>query len=230
MSKLKVLYVEDEPNLAGIVKDTLETRGYEVRHVSDGAQVLSECADLGPDICLLDVMLPNVDGFTLGKELARDHPELPILYLTAKDSTADVLTGFQCGGNDYLKKPFSLEELMVRMQNLIDLRSGATNSNGKPVPIQIGQYTFDPADHTLSFEGSTRQLSYREVELLQYCCPRMNDIIVKKDLLLAVWGDDSYYNARNLDVYMKKLRSHLSKDPNIRILTLRGVGYRFSVN
>lgn len=228
MSPVKILYVEDEVNLASIVKDTLISSGYNVELVSDGALVLDAAKTFEPDICVLDVMLPNIDGFALGKALSRRTPALPIIFLTAKSQTSDVVEGFKSGGNDYLKKPFSMEELMVRIDNLLRLKGAAPAPNTAKT-IAIGRYEFDAAKLELRLDGATRQLSYREAELVQYFGGHLNDVVVKKELLLAVWGDDSYYNARNLDVYMGKLRSYFEGDATISILTLRGVGYRFVV-
>lgn len=224
---MKVLYVEDELNLASIVQDTLSSSGYEVSLVTDGVQVMPQLEQFSPQICVLDVMLPSIDGFTLGKQIAKTHPQVPILFLTSKSGPEDVLTGFRSGGNDYLKKPFSMEELMVRIDNLIALSSGVKHKTESS--YQLGAYAFHMADHTLRHGDETRTLSYREVELLEYLCKRLNTIIDKKDLMLAIWGDDSYYNARNLDVYIKKLRGYLENDPAIQIITLRGIGYKFVV-
>ena len=227
MAAVKILYVEDELSLAGIVKDTLEASGYAVELVSDGALVLDAAEAFEPDICVLDVMLPNIDGFALGKLLRARTPALPIIFLTAKSQTSDVVTGFKSGGNDYLKKPFSMEELMVRIDNLLALKGARP---GKSTEQQaIGAYTFEASSLRLSLHDNTRQLSHREAELIAYFARNLNEVVVKKELLLAVWGDDSYYNARNLDVYMRKLRTYFEDDPAISILTLRGVGYRFVI-
>lgn len=227
-TKTKVLYVEDEPALASIVKDMLESEGYSVSLIADGGRVIEEAKNLDPDICLLDVMLPNVDGFTLGKQLSGTHPELPIIFLTAKNQTADVVKGFKSGGNDYLKKPFSLEELLVRMENLLQLKNGTINEN-QLTEIQIGEYIFHPNKLLLNLNGKERKLTHRESEVIKLFCQHKNDVIHKKDILQKIWGDDSFYNSRSLDVYINKLRDFFSGDSNISILTLRGVGYRFNV-
>jgi len=229
MEQIKVLYVEDELNLATIVHDTLKSTGYDVRLVTDGAHVEQEAATFKPDICVLDIMLPNVDGFQLGKALSRRYPTLPILFLTARNSSEDVVKGFHSGGNDYIKKPFSMEELIIRIDNLLTLKSGNRKRLTQEV-IAIGRYSFNVADHSLRKGEEIRNLSYREVEILQYCCDHMNDIIRRKEILTSIWGDDSYYNSRNLDVYMKRMRSYLAGDPAISIKTLRGVGYKFNVS
>jgi len=228
MSETKILYVEDEPALATIVKDTLEGQGFAVELVSDGALVIPVLKAFSPDLCLLDVMLPNMDGFTLGKSIKRDFPETPIIFLTAKSQTADVLQGFQSGGSDYLKKPFSLEELLARIHNILSLNQKA-QANKIEQQIQIGQYSYLPNKMLLQINDASRLLTHRESEIIQYFSENINGVIDKKDLLLKVWGDDSFYNVRNLDVYINKLRDYFSVDPGIKILTLRGFGYRFNV-
>ena len=227
--KIKILYVEDELALAGIVKDTLEGQGYDVNLVSDGANVLPQAQHFEPDLCLLDVMLPNIDGFTLGKALKKTKPNLPIIFLTAKNQTADVLNGFKSGGNDYLKKPFSMEELLARMENLLHLK-GQQKKEMATAEIVIGKYSFFPNKLLLASLKTKRKLTHRESEVILFFSQHINDVINKKDLLLKIWGDDSFYNTRSLDVYINKLRDFFSEDPNISILTLRGVGYRFNVD
>ncbi|MEM9916707.1 MAG: response regulator transcription factor [Bacteroidota bacterium] len=228
--KTKVLYVEDEPFLAKIVKESLESRSYEVNMIDDGLMVLPAFEQYRPDICILDVMLPNKDGFSLGKEIRKKAPHIPIIYLTAKTQTKDLLNGFQSGGNDYVKKPFSMEELIVRIENLLKLTSGEqSNTPGSSDEVVIGKFTFYPKKYELHFEENIRKLSHRDSQLLQIFASRRNTAIARKDILKQVWGDDSFFNSRNLDVYIAKLRDYLKADPKVRIITLKGVGYHFSV-
>lgn len=223
-TRTKILYVEDELALAQIVQETLRKQGFEVVHVADGAQVLAEFQQWQPDICVLDVMLPNVDGFQLGKSIRQVAPELPILFLTAKSETEDVLEGFRSGGRDYLRKPFSLDELLVRLENLLSLQPKLRR---KKSGLQaVGMLQFDPQKLLLSGPNGTRKLTYREAEVLQAFILRGSDIIYKRELLLTIWGDDTLSNARSLDVYIRRLREYLAEDANLKILTLRGVGYR----
>ncbi|MEM6320497.1 MAG: response regulator transcription factor [Bacteroidota bacterium] len=228
MSKIKVLYVEDEPFLGKIVKESLESRHFVVKMVADGQEVLSAFEAFQPAICVLDVMLPNVDGFTLAKALRAKNATLPILFLTAKTQTRDLVQGFQSGGNDYIKKPFSMEELIVRIENLLHLTESNISSS-KPSSINIGAFTFYPLKYQLVHPSGTRQLSHRETELLKIFTAHQNQAIERKTILLKVWGDDSYFNSRNLDVYIKKLRTYLQADERLKIVTLKGVGYHFSV-
>ncbi|MBK6622035.1 MAG: response regulator transcription factor [Saprospirales bacterium] len=226
MSRIKVLYVEDEPFLAKIVVESLESRDFSVHLVSDGAQALYAFDQLQPDICVLDVMLPHRDGFSIGREIRERDPRMPILFLTAKSQTSDLLQGFASGGNDYLKKPFSMEELIVRIQNLLDLMRGKHAPAREETEFTLGRYRFLPQKLELCFGESVRKLSHRETELLLVLARHRNLKIERKTILMDVWGDDSFFNSRNLDVYITKLREYFRGDPGVEIITLKGVGYR----
>jgi DNA-binding response OmpR family regulator len=245
---IKILYVEDEPFLGKIVKESLESRQFDVKMVADGALVMSEFEAFQPDICVLDVMLPNVDGFTLGHAIRKKAAHIPILFLTAKTQTEDVLKGFESGGNDYIRKPFSMEELIVRVQNLVQL-SQKTNEGGPSVPQvcgmsqhsifspnsspfeskSIGKYHFIAQKYELRIGENARKLSHRESELLKILDENRHFTVLRKDILLKIWGDDSFYNSRNLDVYITKLIDYFKEDSTIQIMTIKGVGYNFIV-
>lgn len=198
--------------------------------VADGALVMDALARFRPDICVLDVMLPHRDGFSLAEEIRQEQPELPILFLTAKDQTEDVLKGFAAGGNDYVRKPFSMEELIVRVKNLVALANGQKQAARNPGEgIAIGQYEFFPLKYELRYtpDESVRKLSAREAELLKILVEHRNFTVARKEILLRVWGDDHFFNSRNLDVYITKLRDYLRRDPAIEIITIKGVGYHF---
>ncbi len=230
MSNIKVLYVEDEPFLGKIVKESLESRGFMVQMVDDGSLVMDHFTAFQPDICILDVMLPNKDGFTIGKEIRNLNPTVPILFLTAKNQTEDLLTGFNSGGNDYVRKPFSMEELIVRVNNLLELMSlGKNGKNNTDHFINIGNYTFNPKKYELSFKDQVRKLSHREAQILSMLIEKKNEAIDRREIMKMIWGDDSFFNSRNLDVYIAKLRDYLKKDPDVQIITLKGIGYHFSV-
>ncbi len=222
-----VLYVEDEVFLGKIVKETLESRGYAVRMETDGRDVADAFRQLNPDICVFDVMLPGKSGFELAAEIRQMDKKVPILFLTAKTQTEDVVKGFAQGGNDYLRKPFSMEELMVRIQNLLQLTGSKQTEIADPDNITIGQLRFNLPRQTLHGGAEERKLSYRESELLRYLFENRNSIIDRRDLLNKIWGNDNFFNSRNLDVYITKLRGYLRDDPNLEILTIKGVGYRF---
>jgi DNA-binding response OmpR family regulator len=225
---MKILYVEDEPFLGKIVQESLESRQFEVHWVTDGAEVMAAFEAFRPDVCVLDVMLPHRDGFSLGKEIRALDPQMPIIFLTAKSQTEDVLQGFDSGGNDYLRKPFSQEELIVRIKNLVNLTKGiAPLSVAQEAGIRLGRFLFHPERQQLHLEGqSPRQLSHRETQLLQLLATKLNTIVERRAILKEVWGHDSIFNSRNLDVYITRLREYLKEDPGVQILTLKGVGYR----
>ncbi len=224
MQNIKILYVEDEPFLGKIVRESLESRAFELRWVEDGALVLEALEQFQPDVCVLDVMLPNRDGFSLGREIRVLRPTLPILFLTAKNQTADVVQGFDSGGNDYIRKPFSMEELIARIQNLLHLTRGT--SSPASTHLAIGRYRFSPTRQELLLEEQSRQLSHRENQLLTILATRPNEAIPRKDILDQVWGSDAFFNSRNLDVYITRLRDYLKEDSGVQLLTLKGVGYR----
>lgn len=229
MKGTKILYVEDEPFLGRIVKESLESRSFQVRMVRDGAHALQAYRDFQPHACVLDVMLPNRDGFSIGQDIRQENPRVPIMYLTAKNQTEDVLQGFHSGGNDYLRKPFSMEELIVRLQNLLQLSQNRPDPPSAGHSVRIGRYTFLPNKYELEIDGQTRSLSHRETELLRILCEHENRIVQRKHILQTIWGDDSFFNSRNLDVYITKMRDYLKADPAVRIVTIKGVGYHFVV-
>ncbi len=222
-----ILYVEDEVFLGKIVKESLESRGFDVTMEQDGARVLALFQQLQPAICVLDVMLPNKDGFEIARDIRAIDKQVPILFLTAKTQTEDVLKGFSDGGNDYLRKPFSMEELIVRINNLLQLTGTDAMAKADPDLIKLGKLTYNLPRQVLSGGAEDRKLSYRESELLLFLYRHRNRVIDRRDILMALWGNDSFFNSRNLDVYITKLRSYLREDPSLEILTIKGVGYRF---
>jgi DNA-binding response OmpR family regulator len=229
--KQKVFYVEDENYLARIVTDTLELKGYEVMHKKDGLGLLENISGFNPDICVLDVMLPHIDGFSLGSTIRHLYPELPIIFLTAKSQTQDVLEGFSSGGTDYLKKPFSMEELMVRIDNQIRLSkvSLTMQDTVKTKDIRLGIFVYSPGRLELRGPAATIKISNREAEILNILCMHQNQTLNRRKLMQMVWGDDSYFISRNLDVYIRRLRDYFATTPEVSIITLKGKGYHFSV-
>ena len=222
----KILYMEDESFLGKIVKESLESRGYEIFMEEDGAKAISLFKACSPDICVLDVMLPNKDGFAIADEIRKVDTKTPIIFLTAKSQTDDLVKGFQLGGNDYIKKPFSMEELIARVENA--LRYSKDNiAFEKKDNIAIGNFNFNIARQVLYFEKDEKKLSYKESELLKLLYQNRNELIDRRDILNLLWGNDNFFNSRNLDVYITKLRGYLKNDPNVEILTIKGVGYRF---
>jgi len=225
---LKVLYVEDEPFLSHIVSDGLKSSGYTVQVVGDGNLVIDAYMALQPDICILDIMLPSKDGYTLAKELKAIQPDLPVIFLSAKVLTEDVVKGFKSGGNDYLKKPFSMEELLVRMEALL-LRFGR-ETNNPPVESSkvyaFGNCQLDTVQQILNTSSGAHSLSFKESALLEMMILRKNDVLERQEALIKIWGDDNYYNTRSMDVFMTHLRKLLKDEPGIQIMNLRSIGYK----
>ena len=230
---MKVLYLEDEKVIGRIVKESLESRGCRIDWFASGTAARAALEGAGAyDIAVLDVQLPGESGFVLGKGLRQRFPALPILFLTARVEAKDAVAGFAAGGNDYLRKPFSMEELLVRMRNLVEMRSG--NGFSPALPAQratemyvLGSLRFDYQALTLRGPRTQITLSHREAELLRYLLDHRHlDQIDRRNILQDLWGDDGFFHSRNLDVYIRKLRQHLAADKTVQILTLRGVGYR----
>ncbi|WP_421795167.1 response regulator transcription factor [Haliscomenobacter sp.] len=228
----KVLYVEDELFLGKIVQESLESRGFEVVMIDDGARVMASFDSFLPDICLLDIMLPNRNGYELGADIRQRFPTLPIIFLTAKTQTEDVLKGFTSGGNDYIRKPFSMEELIARIHNLLNLSGqNAIETGGEQNGIiHLGKYEFDLRKYELRLQTQIRKLSHREAELLKILADHRNFTVERKMIMQQIWGDDSFFNSRNLDVYITRLRDYLREDERVQIITLKGVGYQFIVD
>ncbi|MBX3256559.1 MAG: response regulator transcription factor [Chitinophagaceae bacterium] len=228
MKKTKILYVEDEVFLAKIVKESLESRGYEVVLEMDGEDAVSQFNTCAPDICLLDIMLPNKDGFTIAEEIRETNLEVPIIFLTAKTQTTDLVKGFNMGANDYIRKPFSMEELIVRIENALRTKSNSVRQTAEAKDeIKIGSFNFNANRQTLVNGSEERKLSFRESELLRLLYENRERVIDRKDILNALWGSDSFFNSRTLDVYITKLRGYLKGDSTLEIITVKGVGYRF---
>ena len=228
---VRLLYIEDEPHLGKIVKETLEKQGYQVVWETDGARVMGHFQSFEPQICVVDIMLPNVDGYELCRQIKAMRPGLPVIFLTARTETEDLVKGFEAGGNDYIRKPFSMEELMVRIQNLLNMHSGQPDQDpAQEREIKMGRYSYFPQRFELSSPEGTITLSHREGEILSLLTSSINRVIDRKQLLISVWGDDSFFNSRNLDVYIRKLRDYFRHDPGIRIQTLKGKGYLFLVH
>jgi len=226
---IKILYVEDELFLGKIVKESLQSRGYIVQMESDGAKVFDVYKEMQPDVCVLDVMLPNKDGFEIGEQIRSVNLQVPILFLTAKTQTQDLVKGFQLGGNDYIRKPFSMEELIVRIENALRHRNGERVADDTREAFKMGKYIFYTGRQTLKNNGEEKKLSFRESELLKLLYQNKDRITDRRDILNLLWGNDNFFNSRNLDVYITKLRGYLRSDPSLEIITIKGIGYRFVV-
>lgn len=226
--KTKILLVEDELTLAMLVQENLERNGYEVRHTQNGELALKEFFATPPDLVVLDVMMPKANGFQVAKTIRNTDRKTPIIFLTAKIKPTDVVAGFEAGGNDYLRKPFAMEELLIRMQALLNPeRLAEMPDTSDQVVFKLGQYTFNTKRLTLTdANASTRKLTAREAELLKLLCENRNQLLTKSSILLNVWGDDSFFNSRSMDVFISRLRKYLKDDPSLSIINLRGVGYK----
>ncbi len=220
--KIKLLLAEDEPSLGQIVKESLETRNFEVFHAENGEEAFSIYQKEQPEILVLDVMMPKKDGFTLAKEIRQENKQIPIIFLTAKSQTKDVLEGFEHGGNDYLKKPFSMEELIVRIHSLLNRNKLKTASK----KITIGGFKFNHDKQTLSFKSESELLTHRESELLYHLFQKKNELLDRSFILKKLWGNDDFFNARSMDVFISKLRKKLKKDESVQIVNIRGYGYK----
>jgi DNA-binding response OmpR family regulator len=224
-----VLLIEDEPALGMIVRDSLEVRGFRVLYAADGDEGLALFQQERPDIVVADVMMPNMDGFTLAEHIRQTDTDIPIMFLTARSQTTDVVRGFELGGNDYLKKPFSLDELIVRINALLRRPVGPKHPPITPNWLGIGRYQFDPPKQKLLLDGTEVLLSHREAELLRRLYEQRNRVLERNAVLLELWGDDSFFNGRSLDVFITRLRRHLRNDPQIQIVNIRGIGYKLIV-
>lgn len=220
----RLLLLEDELPLARIVRESLERQGYQVHHAVNGVLGLAAFQRDTFDLCIVDVMLPQLDGFAFVAEVRRTNQQVPILFLTAKSQPADVVQGFGVGGNDYLRKPFSLEELTVRLRELLRRVLAAPEL---PATIALGRYQFIPHKQELWLESElVAKLSHRESELLRLLASHRPHPMARQATLLQLWGDDSFFHARSMDVFISRLRKHLRHDPSLAILNIRGVGYR----
>ena len=219
---IKILLAEDEPSLGQIVKESLDANGFHVYLCKDGQEALSVYHKERPRLLVLDVMMPKKDGFTLAKEIRMQDIHIPIIFLTAKSQTSDVVEGFTIGGNDYLKKPFSIEELIVRIHNLLNHKKSKKVSD-----IHIGEYTFQLKKQLLAHQGENPiALTHREAHLLYHLYNNKNEILDRSVILKKLWGDDDFFSARSMDVFISKLRKKLQKDKNVQIINVRGYGYK----
>ena len=218
----KVLLAEDEAALGMIVKESLESRGFSVNWCEDGEAAWKAYQESPPHVLVLDVMMPARDGFSLARMIRKKDKRTPILFLTAKSQTQDVVQGFDLGGNDYLKKPFSMEELIVRIKELAQRADRRITSEVQ----EIGRYTFNYPQQKLTFEGEEQPLTHREAEVLQRLASKPNELFDRAVMLEEVWGTEDFFNARSMDVFITKLRKKLALDPNIQILNVRGHGYK----
>ena len=221
---MKILVVEDEERIRKVIKSFLEKKGYNVKEACDGEEGLDIFYEWNPDLILLDVMMPKKDGFTLAQEIRALNPDIPVIFLTAKTMKEDILEGFKIGADDYLTKPFSMEELLLRIEAILRRVKG---KKMKDIPFyRLGNFMFDTQKQTLTIGDKTTKLTTKECELLSLLCAHANEILERNYALKTIWVDDNYFNARSMDVYITKLRKLLKDDPGIEIINIHGKGYK----
>jgi DNA-binding response OmpR family regulator len=230
-----ILLVEDDPNLGQLVEEYLEMKGYRTDRVTDGNQGLQQFMSQSYDLCIFDVMMPKKDGFTLAKEVRMSNRDVPIIFLTAKSMQEDTIQGFKVGGDDYVTKPFSMEELLLRIQAILR-RYQRTSADGvvEPTTYQVGSFSFDYPHQLLTQtvvgeEPQTQKLTSKESELLKLLAQNLNQPVSRSFALKMVWGDDSYFNARSMDVYITKLRKYLKNDTTVQLVNVHGEGFKLIV-
>lgn len=224
----KILLVEDDSTLNFIIFDHLSEAGYQVTETSDGETALRIFTNENFDLCLFDVMLPKLDGFSLAKKVRETNQIVPILFLTAKSLQEDKINGFALGGDDYITKPFSMDELLMRIKVFLKRSLPPDNPLPETTSCKVGNYDFFFDNLTLLHQGTFKILTYKEAQLLKYFCEHPNTVLSRSEILKSVWGSDDYYLGRSLDVFISRLRKYLNGDPAIKILNIHGIGFRFN--
>ncbi|MCI7338162.1 MAG: response regulator transcription factor [Bacteroidales bacterium] len=224
MANVKVLLCEDDENLGMLLREYLQAKEYDVDLMPDGEEGAKAFAENRYDLCILDVMMPQKDGFTLAQEIRHLNSRVPIIFLTAKTLKEDVLAGFKIGADDYMTKPFSMEELLFRIEAILRRTSNKKNKVGNN--YKFGRYEFDTQKQTITIDGVSSRLTTKESELLGLLAQNMNNVLERNFALKAIWVEDNYFNARSMDVYITKLRKKLADDPDVQILNVHGRGYK----
>ena len=225
--KTRILLCEDDENLGMLLREYLQAKGYVTDLLPDGDAGYKAFIKTKYDICVLDVMMPKKDGFELAQEIRQVNSEVPILFLTAKTLKEDILEGFKIGADDYMTKPFSMEELLLRIEAILRRVKGKKSKDG--VIYKMGKFTFDTQKQVLSIGDESTKLTTKESELLSLLCAHANDILERNHALKTIWIDDNYFNARSMDVYITKLRKHLKADSSIEIINVHGKGYKIII-
>jgi len=229
-NQARILLAEDDRNLGNILKNFLDAKGYVATLCINGQEAIDAFQKKEFDFCILDIMMPVKDGFAVAKEIRLSNPKIPIMFLTAKTMQEDKLKGFETGADDYLTKPFSMEELMMRMQAILrrteDTGRNAENEN----TYQLGKYSFDFNRQVLTIKGKDQKLTSKEAGLLRLLCSNANEVLERSTALNKIWSDDSYFNARSMDVYIVKLRKYLKEDPSVELINVHGVGFKLVMN
>lgn len=223
--KAKILYAEDDIYLSFVTRDNLEQKGFSVTLCRNGYEALKTFEGSTFDLCILDVMMPEMDGFTLARKIREKDEHIPILFLSAKSMKEDRIEGLMTGGDDYITKPFSIEELVLRIEVFLKRNKVSEQPGKKSSILHIGKYIFDPVNLLLSLGDESVRLTSREADLLKYFAVNLNKVLKKEDILNKVWDSDSYLNSRSLDVFVSRLRKYLRKDPSVQINNIHGIGF-----
>jgi two-component system OmpR family response regulator len=227
---IRILLAEDDHNLGNLLKNYLDAKGYNTTLCVNGQEATDTFRQKEFDFCLLDIMMPLKDGFVVAQEIRAANSKIPILFLTARSMQEDKLKGFEIGADDYLTKPFSMEELLFRIQAILRRSEEIPKAAGPHGVFKLGNYTFDNNRQVLTIFGKEKKLTSKEAELLRLLCQRDNDVLTRSDALREIWHDDSYFNARSMDVYIVKLRKYLKEDPNVELINVHGVGFKLIMN
>ena len=227
--KTKVLLAEDDHNLGSLLKEYLDAKGYQTSLASNGRDALDRFKKGKFDLCLLDVMMPVKDGFTLAKEIRALDADIPVVFLTAKSMKEDAIEGFTVGGDDYITKPFSMEELLLRLRAILRRTRSQNLAHSTQNEFQVGSYTFDYNRQVLERNGKPEKLTSKEADLLRLLCLNSNDVLDRSFALTSIWKDDSYFNSRSMDVYIAKLRKYLREDSSVEILNIHGKGFKLLI-
>ena len=230
MNKGRILYVEDDLTLSFVTRDNLEIRGYSVDHCEDGLAALEKVTNQSYDICILDVMLPKMDGFTLAGKIREFNEEIPIIFLTARSTHEDKIFGLRQGGDDYITKPFSIEELVLKIEVFLKRSKVQTRPETKNELICFGCFSFYPGNLRLTSGDIQQNLTHREAVLLSFLLDHRDQVLRREEILNAVWGNDHFFSSRSMDVFISRLRKLLQSDPDVKIESVHNIGYRLVVN
>ncbi|PKW30043.1 response regulator transcription factor [Flavobacterium lindanitolerans] len=227
--KKHILLAEDDFDYASILKQYLEFSGFDVTWAKDGKEALKLFPDAQPDICVFDVMMPQMDGFTLAEKVVDTYPETPFIFLTAKSMKEDKIKGLRLGADDYIVKPFEVEELILRITNILKRVQKTAPQHTADKKFKIGQYLFDSENYLLTHENITHRITEKEAHLIQFLYASKNKLVKREDILKEIWGNDDFFSGRSMDVFISRLRKYFSEDPAISIPSVRGLGFEFNI-
>jgi len=228
--KPHLLYVEDDESLSFVTRDNLELQGYQITYCADGTEAMDVVRKQSFDLCVLDVMLPGVDGFTIAEEIRKSNADVPIIFLTAKSLKEDKIHGLKIGADDYITKPFSIEELILKIEIFLKRNKITSNKPSEVVQLEIGKYTFNYKNLELQNNETIRTLTQKEADLLRFFIQNKNEVLKRAQILESLWGEDDYFMGRSLDVFISRLRKYLKDDEQLKIENIHGVGFRLKAD